>query len=149
MDIPLLAQSLTTYIVPLLPYLLKAGESAAGETGKKLAGEAWDGVKTLWAKLWPKVEARSGALEATNDAAQAPDNADFQAAFRVQINKLLNEDQAFAAEIAKLLDQAKAAGGHRITADRGGVAFGDNARDNITITGGIGGDFVQGDKHKS
>jgi hypothetical protein len=149
MDISLLAQSLTNYIVPFLPYLLKIGEGAAGETGKKLASGAWDGAKAVWAKLLPKVEARSSAMEAAKDAAQAPDNTDFQAAFRVQLNKLLNEDQAFATEIDKLLAQVKATGTHHVMADRGSVAFGDNAQGNITITGGIGGDFLKGDKHKS
>jgi hypothetical protein len=42
-----------------------------------------------------------------------------------------------------ILDQAKF-GGKQIIANRGGVAFGDNARDNITITGGISGGLRQG-----
>lgn len=39
MDIGALASSLTTALVPLLPYLLKAGEKAAEETGKTVAGQ--------------------------------------------------------------------------------------------------------------
>ena len=148
MDISL-AHSLTTYLVPFLPYLVKAGEGAAGETGKKLAGEAWDVAKSLWAKLWPKVEAKPAALEAAKDAAESPDDADLQAALRVQLNKLLTEDQTLAAEVEQLLAKAKAAGGSQVTADRLGVAYGDNARDNIAITGGVKGDVVFGDKHKS
>jgi len=140
MDISL-AQSLTTYLLPFLPYLVKAGEGAAGETGKKLAGEAWDGAKALWAKLWPKVEAKPAALEAAKDAAESPDDADLQVALRVQLSKLLTEDQTLAAEVEQLLAKAKA--------DRGGVAYGDNARNNIAITGGVKGDFVLGDKYKS
>ncbi len=146
MDISTLAQSLTTYLIPVLPYLLKAGEKAAEEAGKKLAGDAWDGAKALWAKLWPRVEAKPAALEAVRDAAQAPDNTDFQAALRLQLSKLL-EDQTLAAEIEQLLAQAK--GGSNVSADRGGVAYGDHARDNIAITGGVKGDIVVGDKHKS
>jgi hypothetical protein len=149
MDISLLAQSVTTYLVPLLPYLLKVGEKAAEEGGKKLAGEAWDGAKALWSGLWPKVEAKPAALEAAKDAAQAPEDADLQAALRVQLGKLLKDDASFASEIEGLLAQVKATGGSRVSADRGGVAFGDDARDNITITGGVKGDFVKGDKHKS
>ena len=38
MDIDALASSVTTALVPLLPYLLKAGEKAAEETGKTVAG---------------------------------------------------------------------------------------------------------------
>jgi hypothetical protein len=40
-------------------------------------------------------------------------------------------------------------GDNRISANRGGVAFGDNARENIVIIGGIGGDFIKGDKRES
>lgn len=39
MDIPTIAHNLTTFLIPFLPYLLKAGEKAAEEAGKKL-GEA-------------------------------------------------------------------------------------------------------------
>jgi hypothetical protein len=148
MDISHLAQSVTTYLVPLLPYLLKAGEKAAEESGKRLAGEAWDGAKALWNKLWPKVEAKPAALEAAEDSAQAPEDTDLQAVLRVQLGKLLKEDPSLAEEIESLLVQAKGTGGSRVSADRGGVAYGDNARDNIAITGGVGGDFVKGDKHK-
>src|SRR5262249_43694420 len=135
MDISL-AHSLTTYLVPFLPYLVKAGEGAGGETGKKLAGEAWDGAKALWAKLWPKVEAKPAALEAAKDAAVSPGDADLQAALRVQLNKLLTEDQTLAAEVEQLLAKAKAAGGSQGSADRRGVAYGDNARDKNADTGG-------------
>ena len=147
MDISL-AHSLTTYLIPFLPYLVKAGEGAAGETGKKLTGEAWDVAKALWAKLWPKVEAKPAALEAAKDAAASSDDPDLQAALRVQLNKLLTEDQTLAAEVEQLLAKTKTAGGSHVSADRGSVAYGDNARDNIAITGGVKGDFVLGDKHK-
>src|SRR5262249_22747141 len=138
-----------THLLPLLPYLLKAGEGAAGETGKKIAGEAWDATKALWAKLWPKIEAKPTALAAVNDAAHSPDDADIQAQLRVQLKQLLTDDQPLATEIERLLDQAKAIGGSRVSTDHGAVAFGDNARDNIVVTGGVKGDLVKGDKHKS
>ena len=66
MDIGTMASSVTTVLVPLLPYLLKAGEKAAEETGKAVAGQGWEWTKSLWTKLKPEVEAkpartRSGA----------------------------------------------------------------------------------------
>ena len=94
MDINALASSLTTVLVPLLPYLLKAGEKAAEETGKTLAGESWEWAKSLWFKLKPKVDAKPGALEAAEDAAQVPDDEDAQASFRRQLKKLLEEDES-------------------------------------------------------
>ena len=36
MDVTTLAKNLVVFLTPFLPYLLKAGEKAAEETGKKL-----------------------------------------------------------------------------------------------------------------
>src|SRR5215212_2158181 len=100
-DINLIADSLTNTLVPLLPYLLKAGEKAAEETGKTVAGESWEWAKSLWLKLKPKVEAKQAALELAEDVAQAPEDEDARAALRVQLKKLLSEDQSFAEEVSR------------------------------------------------
>jgi hypothetical protein len=110
MDIGALASSLTTVLVPLLPYLLKAGEKAAEETGKTVAGQSWEWAKSVWTKLRPKVEAKEAALEAAQDVAEAPGDEDLQASFRVQLKKLLTEDQSLAEEVSRWLDQGRAAG---------------------------------------
>jgi len=136
MDIGALASSLTTALVPLLPYLLKAGEKAAEETGKIAAGQSWELTKSLWSKLKPKVEAKPTALEAAREAAQTPSDEDVQAALRVQLKKLLTEDQSLAAEVSRWLEQSKVA---RIV----------NASGNRSVaTGGdVGGSVVSGDKN--
>jgi hypothetical protein len=72
MDIVALAGAVTTVLAPLLPYLLKAGETAAEETGKAVAGQSWEWAKSLWTKLKPGVEAKPAALEAVQDVAHAP-----------------------------------------------------------------------------
>jgi hypothetical protein len=148
-DIAVLAHDVTTHLIPALPYLVKIGEGAATETGKKLLGGAWDTTKALWDKLWTKVEAKPAALEAAQDLAANPNDADSQATLRNQLKKLLSEDQSFATEIEQLFNKAKEVGGSQVSATHDGIAFGDNAKDNIAITGGVHGDFVIGDKHKS
>ena len=52
-------------LVPHLPALVKkAAEDVAGEGAKKIAFAAVPaGVKAIWAKLWPKVEASAVAKE--------------------------------------------------------------------------------------
>jgi hypothetical protein len=107
MDIVALASSVTTALVPLLPYLLKGG---AEETGKAVAGQSWEWAKSLWTKLQPKVEANPAALVAAQDVAQAPEDGDLQAVLRVQLRKLLTEDQSLAEEVSRWLEQGKAAG---------------------------------------
>lgn len=135
MDIVALTHAVTTTLVPLLPYLLKAGEQAVEEAGKKVAGETWDWAKELWTSLKPKVEAKPAALEAAEDVARTPDDADAQAVLRVQIRKLLTEDQTLAEEVAQWVDRAKAAGVSVTASGERSVAIGGDASGNTIITG--------------
>ena len=135
MDIGALASSVTTALVPLLPYLLKAGEKAAEETGKAVAGQSWEWAKSLWTKLKPKVEAKETALEAAQDASQAPEDPDAQAAFRQQLKKLLTEDQSLAEEVSRWLEQGKAAGITVIASGERSVAIGGDAKGNTIVAG--------------
>ena len=135
MDIGTLASALTTALVPLLPYLLKAGEKAAEETGKTVASQTLEWAKSLWSKLKPRVEAKPAALEAAQDAAQSPDDQDAQAALRRQFKKLLEEDQSLAEEVSRWMDQGKAAGIYvSATGDRS-VAIGGDVNGSNIITG--------------
>lgn len=135
MDIPALAQGITTFLAPFLPYLVKAGEKAAEETGKKLGAEAWEHAKTLWAKLRPKVEAKPAAQEAANDLAANPQDEDAQAALRLQLKKLLAEDTTLAGEVARVWEEAKAAGVTVIASGNSSVAIGGNVSGSAVITG--------------
>lgn len=138
MDIGALASSLTTALVPLLPYLLKAGEKAAEETGKTVANQSLEWGKSLWSRLKSKVEAKPEALEAAQDIAQSPEDQDAQAAFRRQLKKLLTEDQSLAEEVSRWLEQGKAAG---ITV----VASGER---NVAIGRDFQGTIITGDQNK-
>jgi len=135
MDIGALASSVTAALVPLLPYLLKAGEKAAEETGKTVAGQSWEWAKSLWTKLKPKVEAKESALEAAQDVAQSPEDEDAQAALRVQLKKLLTEDQSLAEEVSHWLEQGKAAGINVFAAGDRSVAIGGNVNSSTIVTG--------------
>ena len=133
MDISALASSVTTALVPLLPYLLKAGEKAAEETGKTVAGQSWEWTKSLWTKLKPKVETNPAALVAAQDVAQAPEDEDLQVVLRVQLRKLLTEDQSLAEEVSRWLDQGKAAGINVSATGERSVAIGDVKSSTIVI----------------
>src|SRR5215510_10674284 len=98
MDIVALAGAATTVLAPLLPYLLKAGETAADEAGKAIAGQSWEWAKSLWTRLKPKVEAKEAALEAAQDVAESPKDQGAQVALQRQLEKLLTKDQSLAEE---------------------------------------------------
>ena len=135
MDIVALASALTTVLGPLMPYLLKAGEKVAEETGKAVAGQSWEWAKSIWTKLQPKVEAKPGALEVAEDAAQAPEDEDAQAAFRQVLKKLLTEDQSLAEEVGRWLEKGKAAGINVSASGERSVAIGGDVKGSTIVTG--------------
>lgn len=135
MDLVALTQAVTTTLVPLLPYLLKAGEKVAEEAGKKIAGNSWDWAKELWAKVRPAIEAKPAALEAAQDVAQTPDDQDAQAALRVQLKKLLTDDQALAGEVNQWWERAQAAGISVTASGERSVAIGGDVSGSNIITG--------------
>ena len=152
MDVTALAPSILPYLVHYLPAMIEAGKFIGGKAVEKIAENATDDVWKIarpWiGKLMGKIENSPSALKAAQWVAASPEDEYLQTALKVELKDILAEHRDLAEEIRRILDQANA-GGKQIIADRGGVTFGDNARDNITITGGIGGDFVKGDKHKS
>ncbi|MBC7226463.1 MAG: ATP-binding protein [Thermoflexales bacterium] len=97
MDVPL--DEILRWLAPLLPYLIRAGQTAADEAGRRLVGTAWEGVRAAWAKI----RARESVARAAQDLASHPDDPDAQAALRFQIRKALAEDPALAEELAGLL----------------------------------------------
>ena len=123
------------FLAPFLPYLLKAGEKAAEEAGKQLGGEAWEKAKALWSKLWPKMKAKPAAQEAVQDVAKQPDNERARSALLWQLEKLLAEEPALAAEVARLWETARAAGPTVIAQGERSVAIGGDVSGSTIITG--------------
>ncbi len=139
MDLIQITQHLTPYLIPLLPYLAKAGEGAAEEAGKSIAGAAWGKTKELWQCLRPKIEAKPAALEAVKDALRAPQDTDAQTVLRVQLKKLLDEDGALAQQVTRLWEEAQATGAPIIQ-------FGER---NVNVGGANYGNINTGDIDKS
>lgn len=133
--------SMIPFIVPLMttaaPHLLDASKTAAEKAFEKVAesvGEdSWKWGKAIVKKLWPKVEANSVAIAAAQEVAKAPQDETNQQMLGMAIQKILQSDEALAAEIKQILDEAKAAGVNLIqSGDRNVFSQGNN---NINITG--------------
>ncbi|MGC8960074.1 MAG: hypothetical protein ACP5OO_09865 [Chloroflexia bacterium] len=122
-----LAQKIGAFLLPLLPYLLKIGDKAAEEVGKKIGGEAWDRARALWGKLARK--------ERVNKAAEAavalPENPAIQQGLEAEIARALEEDPALQNEIARLWGEVRAvtASGER------SVAIGGSVSGSVIVTG--------------
>lgn len=131
MEITALVQTMTTLLAPALPYLLKAGESAASKIGE----DAWEKAKTLWGKLAVKIKAKPSAQEAVEDVAKTPADEDAQAALRVQLKKLLSEDTGLAKELEQLIGEWKMSGSTAMAAGARSVAVGGEVKGSTIITG--------------
>lgn len=132
--------SLTAFLAPLLPALLNIGGRVAQETVEAVGEDAVGLGRRIWDKLRGRVEEKPAATEAVNDVAERPDDEDRQAALRIQLRKLLEEDPELAAELSGLWEEGKAKGvvNVNVTASgAGSVAVGRDAQGtNITTTTG-------------
>jgi hypothetical protein len=139
LDFIMLAKETVAFLAPFLPYLVKAGEGAAEEVGKKLGeaggGGAWEKAKALWARLRPSVEAKTTTQEAVQELAANPQDDDARAALRVQLKKLFTEDESLAQEISKLQKEVQKAGVNVAAIGERSVAIAGNVTGTTIITG--------------
>lgn len=127
MDIPAIATAVTSFLVPALPYLVKAGEKGSEVIGQKLAADAWEKASAIWQRLSPAVEASPPAVAAVQEVASAPDDPDAQAAFRLQLKKILAADERLISVLVQLLEAAGPANYHAEVHGEGAVAQGSGA----------------------
>jgi len=135
MDVAALAKDVAAFLTPFLPYLLKAGERAAEEAAKKLGSSAWEKAKALWGKLWPTIKAKPAAQEAVQDVATSPQDEDAQAALRLQLKKILAKDNALAAEVARLWEEARASSVTATASGERSVAIGRHVASSTIVVG--------------
>lgn len=140
MDPLTLAASATSF---LAPYLLKAGQTLAGQAVEHLP----EGVSKVWGYVLEKFQGKPAAEEAANDLVSHADDEDSQAAFRRQLKKLL-EDPAIVAELSDLLAKGKESVGISVQSGAvvtgGGVAAGQGG---IAVGGSVAGNIVMGNNN--
>jgi hypothetical protein len=117
-----IARQIVQFLAPFLPYLLKAGEKAAEEAGRKLGAAAWEQAQALWARLRRK----KNVEQVAQTVAALPDNQALREALREEIARALAEDPALAQEMTRLVAQ--------ISASERGVAA--QTIENSTVTTG-------------
>jgi hypothetical protein len=139
LDFILLAKETVAFLAPFLPYLVKAGEGAAEDAGKKLGelagGGAWEKAKALWARLRPSVDAKTTTQEAVQEVVANPQDDDARAALRLQLKRLFTEDKSLAEEIFALQKEAQKAGVNVAAIGERSVAIGGNVSGTTIITG--------------
>ena len=128
----------------LAPFLIEAGETVAMEAVKKLPEQA----RKVWSLIETKIHGKPAAEEAAQDLVENPSDEDNQAAFELQIKKLIKENPEFGEALsialtrkgpgtASNMGSGAAASGGSVAAGAGGIAIG----------GSVGGSVVLGNNN--
>ena len=96
MDLATISVIATAAISFLSAFLQKTSEASATKIGEDL----YQILKTRFGK-------KPAAQEALTDLEKTPGDTEIQTAFRVQLKKLLAEDESFAIELQELLKEAE------------------------------------------
>jgi len=135
MDYPQLSAQLVQFLAPYLPYLVKglklAGQEAAKALGEKAGEQGFEQAKALWDKLRRK----KNVEQVAQTVAALPDNQALREALREEIARALEEDEALAQELARLLPQSGPAGQTVIASGERSVAIGGNVSGSVIVTG--------------
>lgn len=137
-DIPTLVNSTWIAIQVLLPIIAVKG---AEEVGKRAVNEVWDLVKKKFAEK-PETQKKVDKL------LSEPENPDRQAAFRVALEEILEDDPDFAQELAKLLPATSGESYNATLTGNGAIAQGTGAKavgaGGVLIEGDVKGDITTG-----
>jgi hypothetical protein len=143
MDITAMARDVALFLAPVLPFFLALGGKAAEGGAQKLGADTVAKAGKLWATL-RKSAAEPEAIEAAaKDLFDLPEDGDAQGAFRLQVRKLLEANDDLAAEVAKILGEARQTSSyHAVVTGSGAVAQGPGAK-----AAGEGGVVIGGNVH--
>jgi hypothetical protein len=106
MNLGALAHDVTAFLVPLLPYLEKAGERATREVAHNMSEDISAGAKELWGRISPRIISKEGGREAVAKVIERPTDLRAHGTLELQIEDLLAHDASFATEIAGMLEAA-------------------------------------------
>ncbi len=135
---------LLALVVPHLPALVnKAAEDVVGEGAKKAVFAAVPaGVKAIWAKLQPKVEASASAKESAAAIEANPEDQDSIEMLTLALKKMLKaietSEPELLAQLKKLMEGETSTGGNSANVTAGTIyssVVGDRA--NVTQTIGV------------
>ncbi|HEX6712371.1 MAG TPA: hypothetical protein VF066_03260 [Thermoleophilaceae bacterium] len=129
--------ALTAFLAPALGFLLRAGGKLAEQASEALGDGAWEQAKKLWSKLSGKVEGDETAKQAAERLAETPEDEAARGALTFRLQRILADDPALAAALAKDWEEARAQTTAIASAERAVALAGQNVG-NVIITGDRG-----------
>jgi hypothetical protein len=98
-DLNEIAGRIVQALIPFLPYLLRIGDAAADEVGRRMGAAAWERARALWERL----RSRRSVEPVAQAVVASPDNQALREALREEIARALAEDEALQKEILRLM----------------------------------------------
>ncbi len=140
---PIMISALVTGAWNLIaPYAKKAANKLIEKSGEELpdvvVGKVWDAVKE-------KMESKPEAASLPAELIQDPQDEDLHGTFRRQLKKLLENDEAFARQLEKLVNEAQQVTTYNATLTGDGAI----AQGNGATAVGKGGILIEGDVNGS
>ena len=128
--------SLTAFLAPFLPYLMKGAQDLTEELGRKLGQEGWKYAKAMWARLRPQVDANEPSRAAAEAVASNPEDEVARGGLAFELKTMLEGDPQLAKELAHLWEEAEVAGAvNVVTVGDRGVGFVGSVVDSVISTG--------------
>src|SRR6187401_2753581 len=110
-SIAALAAVVASTLGPAIPYLVKAGESATSDAGKKAVGALWDLFR-------PKAATTPALADAIKDVERDPNDEDSLTVLRVQIRKALEADPDLVARTRPLVEDSSTTANQTVIGNR-------------------------------
>lgn len=97
--------TLTAFLAPCLPFLLKrVAAPALDNAASKIGEDAWRKAKAVWTKLRPRVELEKAAKVAANKLADNPESTVWKAAFEEELSAILQKEPNLSSVIVGILE---------------------------------------------
>jgi hypothetical protein len=98
---------LAAFVAPFLPSLIKGAERVAADVADPLDEAAFGVAVRMWELLRPKVAEDQRARDTVEEVAEDPDDPVLEAMLAERLEQLLQADAALAADLGRLLDDAR------------------------------------------
>lgn len=106
-EIDILTQQIAQFLIPFLPYLLKAGKLAGTKAIEQL-GEEFTKENIAHAKnLWKKLIRKESVKPAAESVVAQPDNSTAKAAFCEAVTEAIKDDEKLQQEAFQIISKVK------------------------------------------
>jgi len=105
-----LAQIITRFLQPALPYLLRTSAEKMEEAMTQFGDQGWQHYQMIWGKIQETGIPATDPQKAIQERTASTDDTPLQAELYQQLEVMISQDSSFAAALLRVYDQALQAG---------------------------------------